>query len=113
MEYTWNGIPITVVVFWEEDGVEKLEEYHAKYEIVDEFMAIEIGLRTSIFGADIRHVEFISPVDNNHKQAIILTIKHMDSWDDIYFKVDSSKRLSRDDIKDIVFKYFDLLHKEK
>ena len=114
MEYLWNEIPIMAVSFFEEDGIEKLKEYNVKYEIIDEFMAIEIGLITSVYGADVRHVKFISPLDGKHKQAIILTIKHIDSWDDIYFKVESPDRLSRNDIKEIIFKYFDILHgKEK
>lgn len=49
MIYDWNGTEITVTVLFEEEAIKKLK--NVKHKVVDEFMAIDIDLRTSISGA--------------------------------------------------------------
>ncbi len=106
MDLNWKGYIIPVMHLNEDDIVSHLEN---RLKIKFNHIKEENGLKYGIFnkaGSTVELVTFISPRDNQVKSGIILTVKQIDTWYQVYMKIDKEE-LTDEDIKEILFLYLD------
>lgn len=109
MELNWKGLTIPVSYLYEDDMLEYLQNRfkNIDFKIVKKEMGLKYGIR-NLTGTEVILLNFVSSKDNKTKSGIILTVNSGDTWYQVYFKVEK-EILDDNEIKEILFKYFDEL----
>lgn len=109
MELNWKGLIIPVSYLDEDDMLEYLQNRfkNIDFKIVKKEMGLKYGIR-NLTGTEVILLNFVSSKDNKTKSGIILTVNCGDTWYQVYFKVEK-ETLDDNEIKEILFKYFDEL----
>ena len=103
MDINWKGQVLPILLLEDSNVLEMItSKFNIKFEVMSDDVGLKYGMRNGMSGSTVKVLRFTSPKDNKVKSGIYLLLNFVDSWVEIYIKVEKES-LTDEEVKEILF----------